>query len=131
MRLCLEAGQPLAWRRVYETVPITELRQWMSYYSVEPFGYEAEWERTASIMAMIANCMPFRDPDAPMINPADLMPKKPWEQVQEQIDTPMSVDQFRTPNAKIVRAGTSGDRNAERGVDRPEHSRPDVHPRPQ
>lgn len=41
--------------RFLEKIPSEILTKWMAFYSLEPWGFRAKWQHTASILAMIAN----------------------------------------------------------------------------
>lgn len=53
-----------------------ELRGWIAFYGLEPWGAEVEFYRTGIVASMIGNTAGGRRKGAPPLKPADFMPRQ-------------------------------------------------------
>lgn len=75
-----------------ESVTDAQLRDWMTFFAMEPWGFEADWYRTGTIAAMVGNAAPGRRSGSKPFSPSDFVPRmKPTK-----LDRPMGSDEIRT-----------------------------------
>lgn len=56
-----------------------QIAEWEEFFGLEPWGYRAEWNHTAHLLAMMANIN--RGKGRPARSPSDFMPKEPNKKV--------------------------------------------------
>lgn len=73
-RLALAWGVPDV-DALAERLTPAQLRRWMAYYAVEPFGGGADWQRAGTVAATVANFRAFRPANAPVVKASDFGPR--------------------------------------------------------
>jgi hypothetical protein len=83
-RLALALGRTVA--ELEASISEKELRDWVDFYAVEPWGEQPAWWRTGTIAALLSNI--HRDPKkSDPFTPLDFVPKDPSAEKTNGLDS--------------------------------------------